>query len=486
MDTTLMAFHLQTSSYTQSINLIGSWDNFTKRYPMERDIRRSRSQWRGCYKFEDIICDGDGGAGLRRTGGLKMGSTYYYYYELDDGTEIHDASLPHTATCPYLPGQPVNLLSVPIEVQPSRLRSASLNSMAIEDRKTLNPADKFMAPRAPPPPPTLPRLRTAPTQLLKKRSARSVSPAHSPWSPRSFFSRRSASPPRESYRRGRSDSIKLNDSSPARDHQQGRTSGTHSRNPSPATRKVASREPSPLRQLTAQEPLHINTNFTIPEKIAEDDEDDDNFSSGSTRFSVLEKAILTPLAPPPISSRFPITTARDTDLEKPLPELPEYLGLELTPAPLRLRDPQEGSRLDPEVNFPTSHFSISTIGSSPTDSHFGFDSSDSVGDDGDLSADIGSGDESAYSPINDLHENAIGRFTAYKLPDSDYTSTQTLKYQIGQTDILSPALLSPANRATFGGAAPFSPSRDVHEENLNSLQDFMHEMGYLGGIIEGK
>lgn len=46
---------------------------------MERDIRRSRGQWRGCYAFDDIICDGDGRSNPKRTGGLKMGSTYYYY-----------------------------------------------------------------------------------------------------------------------------------------------------------------------------------------------------------------------------------------------------------------------------------------------------------------------------------------------------------------------------------------------------------------------
>jgi len=69
----------QTSPSTQSVHLIGSWDNFSKHYPMERDIRRARGQWRGCYSFEDIICDGDGGSSPKRSGGLKMGSTYYYY-----------------------------------------------------------------------------------------------------------------------------------------------------------------------------------------------------------------------------------------------------------------------------------------------------------------------------------------------------------------------------------------------------------------------
>jgi len=72
-------FFRRTSSSTQSVHLIGSWDNFAKRYSMERDIRRSSNQWRGCYKFDHIINDGESGPSHKRSGGLKMGSTYYYY-----------------------------------------------------------------------------------------------------------------------------------------------------------------------------------------------------------------------------------------------------------------------------------------------------------------------------------------------------------------------------------------------------------------------
>ena len=46
---------------------------------MERDVRRASGQWRGCYAFEGITCDGDGESKPKRTGGLKMGQTYYYY-----------------------------------------------------------------------------------------------------------------------------------------------------------------------------------------------------------------------------------------------------------------------------------------------------------------------------------------------------------------------------------------------------------------------
>lgn len=60
--------------------MLGSWDNFSKHYAMERDKRVGPGQWRGCHTFTDIVCDGqpaytpDG-----RHGGLKMGGTYWYY-----------------------------------------------------------------------------------------------------------------------------------------------------------------------------------------------------------------------------------------------------------------------------------------------------------------------------------------------------------------------------------------------------------------------
>ena len=46
---------------------------------MERDIRKDRGQWRGCYAFDDISFDGDKETLQKRSGGLMMGQTYYYY-----------------------------------------------------------------------------------------------------------------------------------------------------------------------------------------------------------------------------------------------------------------------------------------------------------------------------------------------------------------------------------------------------------------------
>ncbi|RNJ53324.1 hypothetical protein D7B24_002026 [Verticillium nonalfalfae] len=77
--TTLFTFMLETHPTVQSVHLFGSWDNFSTAYLMERDIRRDRGQWRGCYSFKDIVCDDDNGACRKRNGGLKMGHKYYYY-----------------------------------------------------------------------------------------------------------------------------------------------------------------------------------------------------------------------------------------------------------------------------------------------------------------------------------------------------------------------------------------------------------------------
>lgn len=69
-----------TDPEVQSVQLFGSWDNFTASYPMERDLRRGQGEWKGCYTFKDIIAsDQDQDLAKIRNGGLKMGATYYYY-----------------------------------------------------------------------------------------------------------------------------------------------------------------------------------------------------------------------------------------------------------------------------------------------------------------------------------------------------------------------------------------------------------------------
>ena len=129
-------------------------------YPMKRDTRLGAEHWSGCHSFEKIICDGnlDQASGTRQ-GGLKMGGTYWYHYQLDGDVEFHNPAEESTTSCPMLPGQPVNVLNVPIQFSSGhRHRNASVSSTS-SDLRTMDPEDKYVNPR-PAPKPSLARLNT--------------------------------------------------------------------------------------------------------------------------------------------------------------------------------------------------------------------------------------------------------------------------------------------------------------------------------------
>ncbi|EFR04174.1 hypothetical protein MGYG_07181 [Nannizzia gypsea CBS 118893] len=165
--TTLMTFLVRTPPSTRSVSLFGSWDNFAKGYRMEKDSRTGRGHWRGCHTFTNIICDGHGNPIYPgRDGGLKMGGTYWYYYVLDGDFDFYNESEAWTTSCPLLPGQPLNVLNVPIYLPPAVIshgRNGSESSQ-LSIPQTMNPDDKYVNPR-PPPRPQLPRLVTSPATL---------------------------------------------------------------------------------------------------------------------------------------------------------------------------------------------------------------------------------------------------------------------------------------------------------------------------------
>lgn len=83
-ETTLFTFLYECPSVVRTVELLGSWDNFSKPYPMERDARRSNRHWAGCYRFDDIVYDGTEEAlTAKRNGGLKMGGSYWFYVSPD-------------------------------------------------------------------------------------------------------------------------------------------------------------------------------------------------------------------------------------------------------------------------------------------------------------------------------------------------------------------------------------------------------------------
>ncbi|KAK2873516.1 hypothetical protein FQN49_002294 [Arthroderma sp. PD_2] len=195
--TTLMTFLVRTPPTTRSVSLFGSWDNFAKGYRMEKDSRTGRGHWKGCHTFTNIICDGHGNPIYPgRDGGLKMGGTYWYYYILDDDFDFYNESEAWTTSCPLLPGQPLNVLNVPIYLPPaisSHGRNDSTSSQ-LSSQQTMNPEDKYVNPR-PPPRPQLPRLATSPAALAPHETRGSpISPAAvHPTHGRSFSQPRAAS-----------------------------------------------------------------------------------------------------------------------------------------------------------------------------------------------------------------------------------------------------------------------------------------------------
>ncbi|KAL8381707.1 hypothetical protein RB595_005811 [Gaeumannomyces hyphopodioides] len=293
---TLVTFFLETSPSTRTVHLRGSWDNFTKAYTMERDARRDRGQWKGCHSFKN--------------GGLKMGKTYHYYYELDGSTEVHDPSLPSTTACPSLPGQPVNTIHVPFEM-PTRKRSASLSSVRDCDFMTVKPEHKFVPTRVAPPDPEPPLCRQGTSHvrsLVHKRSTRSLSPNPSwSWSPRRLFSRSKSSHNQKESARNDVEP----DSHPVVVLMEEPEERTTFR--SPSAQSCRSRDISPdslLRFLSDDTPLP-SVEFAVEEDldrpavattedIAEENDDDDNFATSAQS----ESAPITVLSPPPSQRSF--------------------------------------------------------------------------------------------------------------------------------------------------------------------------------------
>ena len=125
------------SDRRQTVELLGSWDNFAHPYRMRRDTARGRGVWVGCYTFDNIIFDGTELEWSEpRSGPLKQGGQYWYFYRLDDAEEYCDPTQPTTRDCPLLPGQALNHLEIPLESQVSQ--SPDLPSIM-----TYNPQDRY-------------------------------------------------------------------------------------------------------------------------------------------------------------------------------------------------------------------------------------------------------------------------------------------------------------------------------------------------------
>jgi len=77
-----------------------------------------------------------------------MGGTYWYFYRVDDDEEFFDPMQDTTTACPLMPGQTLNVLDVPFDVERfgAHSRSASMVSL-LNIVKTLNPDDRYVNPQ---------------------------------------------------------------------------------------------------------------------------------------------------------------------------------------------------------------------------------------------------------------------------------------------------------------------------------------------------
>ncbi|KAF2149888.1 hypothetical protein K461DRAFT_323406 [Myriangium duriaei CBS 260.36] len=145
--TTLTTFFLRVPPHVCTVELLGSWDNFSRPYRLRRDFSRGKGTWAGCHTFDNIVFDGDTLDWSKpRIGALKQSGRYWYYYRLDDTEEYCDPARPMCSSCPLLPGQTLNLLDIPMELDSPPLRSHSVSfdkSSAGQLLMTLDPEDRY-------------------------------------------------------------------------------------------------------------------------------------------------------------------------------------------------------------------------------------------------------------------------------------------------------------------------------------------------------
>ncbi|KAI1119990.1 hypothetical protein F5Y10DRAFT_143997 [Nemania abortiva] len=450
---------------------------------MERDSRRDQGEWRGCHNFDKIICDGDLPTSSERRGGLKMGQRYYYYYEVDGSTETYNPSLPTTTACPFLPGQTVNTLDVPLERR-TRLKSASMNSLRNTDYKTMDPADRFTAPRAPPVPSHRREFRVASaSSIFPKRATRSVSPAPS-WTgtARRFLGFKSHNRDRESER-GRmyvlpeSDDVFVEEQDPSTLSRSATPSGSiRSRDLSPESlRRFLSDD---LPSCATPEPApSLSIPDDIEEEAEEENDDDDNFATNMPS----DNTAFTNLSPPPFQrgglSAPPASHSRKASV--------------LTPA---VPAPAPGPRVPMRLDIPRLHSTESSATSSVASaasnhssvsrslSQFSF--FDDSEDDEDLAS-----YEGDRTLLADTNQDRVGKdasklelrtpITGYSLPQASTDS----KGRINTSDVLgSPALVArndndvPVDTNNFFGL----PNVDI------SLDDLVGDANWMNDVIREK
>ncbi|KAI0999130.1 hypothetical protein K3495_g9065 [Podosphaera aphanis] len=111
-----LSFSLQTSAGVRSVQLLGSWDNYTGHLPLSKDRASSKpGQWRGTFRFQGST--------------LQPGQRYWYYYIIDRFHVSYDPS--HISITEPTTRRVLNILDIPREKYSYNSASKSHSSKQI-------------------------------------------------------------------------------------------------------------------------------------------------------------------------------------------------------------------------------------------------------------------------------------------------------------------------------------------------------------------
>ena len=360
-----------------------------------------------------------------------------------------------------------------------------MNSLRHAEMKTMNPADRFVTPRpAPPVPAPVARLGSAPHPLRHIRSARSLSPSPSswPWSPRRIFSRRTRG---DSEADQHSDDDNTRPPSPADDSRSATFSqGSRSRSISPESLRRFLVDDDPMVEEPAE--MGDRPSVSIPDDIAEENEDDENFATSAASESML----YTGLSPPPLQRGASSTTVlglsptaspADADAEE-APEAPTRPppGLPVLQVP------------EPETDMPPSHFSVSSASSlpspaspaSPSHDLPSFYHSESEDDEAAAAKDLDDDafpfptlDAFAPPPGAPFGQSLLSAFAGYSLPPSSLTAD-------ARKAPLLHAVGSPALIARGDADLPVGNTALLAGPPSSGLDELVSDLGWMSDLIK--
>jgi hypothetical protein len=338
----------------------------------------------------------------------------------------------------------------------------------------MNPTDKFVSPRAAPTPPDATRrLGTSTVILRHQRSARSLSPASNwPWSPRKLFGRKTSSPlPGEE--RGRAEEVdeyRLDQRSVASSE-------------GPRSREIS---PESLRRFLSDDSIPTPDNLDacdlqpifIPEDIAEEIEDDDNFATSAASDSVP----FTILSPPPTQR----TASRNSTLEAEGADLDSF-PMPPTRTPPRIPTALHIPQPTPVIDYQKSWFSPDSVPTSPVSPDTpSFDHSEGEEDESneDESVIQEAAAAAARSRRDAFASNLAASLSTYSLPRSSGADKLLADIPAAPFTNLnnSPALLSRDGTDVPSGNAPLLAAAAAD----STVGDLMSELGWMAAAIHGK